>query len=460
MVSFIARCAAVLLLMTTMSLWSIMNVLAELDYVGTVLSSVNPDAEVLERGFRETFESSSGYVLARLKSRNHAAEAEALSDRPSERAGLLSSARSLAMPSQTASPKTSDPSHLPTASPIVVTATPTLSPFKGLIMNSSETESFGYLADPNALVVNGTIYVFCSTDPPTASRSKRYSSMREYSLLTTTSMDENTVWTYHGVILSPAKQFGNLTRVYANKLMFAPTAVYRDGWFYLYFPFLWYQGAPSQIGVAKSRDPTNQTSWELVIPSLHRILMSDPCVMKDPTGQLYLYGHTRRKSEDPRDHRILAARLGNNMKSVLGGRPTAVRDAFVTEAVFVFWRKHPTTGVIWYYFMARRKTVTGADSLRYWRSQSPLPRILKNKLGRAVSPNQYDAPAHASVIEFKGKHYLFYHTGLANDGNPWKRSACVDELTFSNDGHIRPVSFSCPYADDPRHRRRFSSPEA
>jgi len=318
--------------------------------------------------------------------------------------------------------------------------------FKGLILKRFSSVPFGYLADPNALVVNGTIYVFCSTDPPTANLLTRYTTMREYSLLTTTSMATDTVWVNHGVILNPAQQFPNQTRLFARKLMFAPAAVYKDGWFYLYFPFLRYQDGPSQVGVARSRNPTVRSSWELVAPVMSQVPMFDPSVMIDPDGRLFIYGNSRLKSEDPLNHRILGARLNDNMKHIVGEQPHYIRDVWVTEAVFVFWRKHPTTGIVLYYFVARWKTAWGDDSLRYWMSTDPVPWRLQRSKGFRLSPNQYDAPAHASVIEFEGKHFMFYHSGQVNSGNPWKRSTCVDELKFLDNGRIVPISFTCAYS--------------
>jgi hypothetical protein len=44
------------------------------------------------------------------------------------------------------------------------------------------------------------------------------------------------------------------------------------------------------------------------------------------------------------------------------------------------------------------------------------------------------------VGKFKGKWYVFYHTAELSGGNGYRRSVCVDELTFDTEGKIIPVA--------------------
>ena len=46
---------------------------------------------------------------------------------------------------------------------------------------------------------------------------------------------------------------------------------------------------------------------------------------------------------------------------------------------------------------------------------------------------------HGSVVQFRGKWYLFYHTSELSNGNPFRRSVCIDELTFDANGRIHTV---------------------
>ena len=43
---------------------------------------------------------------------------------------------------------------------------------------------------------------------------------------------------------------------------------------------------------------------------------------------------------------------------------------------------------------------------------------------------------HCSVVQFRGKWYVFYHTNKLSNGNSLRGSVCVDELTFEADGKI------------------------
>ena len=51
---------------------------------------------------------------------------------------------------------------------------------------------------------------------------------------------------------------------------------------------------------------------------------------------------------------------------------------------------------------------------------------------------------HPGVIDFKGRTFLFYHNGtLDRDGQKGqglRRSVCVDELFFNEDGTVKPLT--------------------
>jgi hypothetical protein len=47
---------------------------------------------------------------------------------------------------------------------------------------------------------------------------------------------------------------------------------------------------------------------------------------------------------------------------------------------------------------------------------------------------------HQSVIDFKGRSYFIYHNGaLSADAGSFRRSVCVDYLTYNPDGSLQPV---------------------
>jgi len=43
---------------------------------------------------------------------------------------------------------------------------------------------------------------------------------------------------------------------------------------------------------------------------------------------------------------------------------------------------------------------------------------------------------HPAVIDFQGKTYLFYHTGALEQGHGYRRSVCIDELRFDEEGRV------------------------
>jgi type II secretory pathway component PulC len=47
---------------------------------------------------------------------------------------------------------------------------------------------------------------------------------------------------------------------------------------------------------------------------------------------------------------------------------------------------------------------------------------------------------HGSVVQFKGQWYVLYHTSELSKGNAFRRSVCMDELTFDANGRINTVT--------------------
>ena len=106
-----------------------------------------------------------------------------------------------------------------------------------------------YGADPNALAVAGRLYVLCSRDPSSASRS--WDGMRDYALYSTDEMGLSGAWTNHGVVLSPGEDFGDAWPALKGKKYWAPGMVFLEGWFYAAFPFMPVTGDADDV-VARS----------------------------------------------------------------------------------------------------------------------------------------------------------------------------------------------------------------
>lgn len=56
-----------------------------------------------------------------------------------------------------------------------------------------------------------------------------------------------------------------------------------------------------------------------------------------------------------------------------------------------------------------------------------------------MSPTATSNTNHMAVFDFKGKTYFVYHNGSLPKGNGYRRSPCVRELTFKEDGSVVPM---------------------
>ena len=269
-----------------------------------------------------------------------------------------------------------------------------------------EDKGFVYAADPSAEVFNDTVYVYCSRDIEGA---VAYSTMQDYVVLSSADMKTQV---NHGVVLKP-REFD-----WAYEQMNAPDAAYKDGWYYYYFPFYRWK-----IGVVRSRNPVGP--WE----EFHKQEITeifDPTVFIDDDGQAYMYGSDLKQVDlDIPGKHVMGVKLKDNMVE-LDGEWTRLTEEPVSEGVHVFKRN----GI--YYFHARVGGVT-----KYWMADKPLPRFAK--YAGILAP---DAPNHASVIEFKGEWYFFYHRGDVNEGSKKRRSACFEKMTSREDGTIEPIVYT------------------
>ncbi len=274
-----------------------------------------------------------------------------------------------------------------------------------------EDPNFLYLADPAAEVYNGRLYLYCSHDQPDA---ENYSPMQDYAIVST---DDMVNWTSHGVVIKPREYS------WAHGQMNAPDAAYKDGWYYLYFPY-----DKTHIGVAKSRTPVGP--WEEAVSDKITSIF-DPTVFVDDDGQAYIYGndHKIRFNKGDKKSYIYGAKLKDNMIE-LDGEWQRLSEEGVSEAVHIFKRNGK------YHFTAR-----SGRSTTHWVSDSPLPTTYIERKG-VITPAQNDAPAHNSFAEFNGKWYIFYQRGDVNNGTFHRRSACFEEIHFNDDHSIQPITYT------------------
>jgi hypothetical protein len=307
-----------------------------------------------------------------------------------------------------------------------------------------------YTADPSAHVFNGKIFVYPSHDidagvPPDDLGS--HFAMRDYHVF---SMDGvGGAVTDHGVALD----IRNVP--WAGKQMWAPDAAEKGGRYYLYFPAKDKQDV-FRIGAAVADSPAGPfTARAEPIKGSFSI---DPAVFKDSDGKYYMYfggiwgGQLQRwasgsykldDTQPPKDRPALSAkiaRLGDDMVSfaeppkdvvLLGedGKPLTSGDN--GHRFFEASWMHTYNGT--YYFSY---STGDTHFIMYATGKSPYgPFTVRGKVLEPV----LGWTNHHSIVEFKGKWYLFYHDSQLSGGQTHLRNIKVTELKYRADGSIETV---------------------
>jgi hypothetical protein len=307
-----------------------------------------------------------------------------------------------------------------------------------------------YTADPSAHVFDGKIYIYPSHDidagvPPDDLGS--HFAMRDYHVL---SMDAiGGPVTDHGVAL-------DIKDVpWAGRQMWAPDAAEKGGKYYLYFPVKDKQDV-FRIGAAASDKPAGP--FKAQPEPIKGTYSIDPAVFKDSDGKFYMYfggiwgGQLQRwatgtyvgKDVYPaKDQPALSAkvaRLGDDMVSLAEppkdvvlldetGKPLTYGDN--GRRFFEASWMHKYNGS--YYFSY---STGDTHFIMYATSKSPYgPFTVRGKVLEPV----LGWTNHHSIVEFKGKWYLFYHDAQLSGGQTHLRNIKVTELKYRADGSIETV---------------------
>lgn len=285
-----------------------------------------------------------------------------------------------------------------------------------------------YTADPAARVFGDRLYVYTSHDEADA----KYFDMVDWRLLSTTDLSE---WKDHGPIFD-LKGFS-----WATKWAWAPDCVQANGKWYLFLPV-----DRTKIGVAVGASPEGPFADALGKPLIDNATMPDagaepidPAVLIDDDGQAYLYFGCRLPKVVKLDASL--TKLAGPLQTVDlldgGGQKIPLAEAEKNpalpqgygEAPFVFKREGR------YYFVYSNGWHK-ESTLVYAMGDSPTgPFTFAGELMKHVPCVTH----HGSVVAFRGKWYVFYHTSELSGGNTFRRAVCVDELTFGANGRINPV---------------------
>ncbi|RZK41470.1 MAG: alpha-N-arabinofuranosidase [Pedobacter sp.] len=315
-----------------------------------------------------------------------------------------------------------------------------------------------YTADPSAHVFNGRIYIYPSHDIESGIKEDDLGShfaMKDYHVFSMDSIGGEV--TDHGVAL-------DLKDVpWAGQQLWAPDAAYKNGKYYLYFPLKDKTGV-FRMGVAVSDKPEGPFKAEREpIAGSYSI---DPAVFTDTDGTSYMYfggiwgGQLQRwqsgkyeengsvsdlkKDNDPAiSPRI--AKMSKDMltfaespKSItlLDEKGEVIKGGDHNKRFFEAAWVHKYNGKYYFSYSTGDTHLicyaTGDNPYGPFTYQGV---ILKPVIGWT---------SHHSIVEVKGKWYLFYHDTELSGGKTHLRNIKVTELNYDAEGKIIPID---PYAN-------------
>ncbi|ALJ01618.1 glycoside hydrolase family 43 protein [Rufibacter tibetensis] len=307
-----------------------------------------------------------------------------------------------------------------------------------------------YTADPSAHVFNGRIYIYPSHDieagTPENDNGDHFD-MRDYHVF---SMDSiNGKVTDHGVALD-IKDIP-----WAGRQLWAPDAAYKNGKYYLYFPVKDKQDV-FRIGVATSTSPTGPFKPEP--KPIAGSFSIDPTVFTDTDGTSYMYfggiwgGQLQRwatgkydstAAPEPATGNALLPKMAKMRADMLGfegpvkdvrildenGKliPATEHNKRFFEAAWIHKYNNK------YYFSY---STGDTHNIAYAVGDSPAgPFTYKGVVLKPVE----GWTNHHSIVEFKGKWYIFYHDTQLS-GKTHLRNIKVTELKHNPDGTIQTIT--------------------
>jgi hypothetical protein len=279
-------------------------------------------------------------------------------------------------------------------------------------------------ADPSAKVgADGQLYVYCSLDE----KPDHYCS---YSNVVLSTEDMKT-WKFHP---DSFVTLGKLDMLPANDaILYAPDCQYRDGQYYLYFC----QPDKIPIGVATSKSPTGPFSDPSFL-NVGKQLEIDPSTFIDDDVQAYhVWGQFNLKM----------AKLNKDMRTLDEG---SIQDAVINEKEHHFHEGAYMTkhNGLYYLVYADVSSAATPSCLGYSTSTSPFgPYQYRGVIIDNAHCNPGNWNNHGSIVEFKGKWYVFYHR--SSQGVVMMRRACVEPITFREDGSIPEVEMTTQGAEPP-----------
>lgn len=308
------------------------------------------------------------------------------------------------------------------------------------VSNNNPIVTQKFSADPGVMEYNGRIYVYATNDGSMSSNpgfvaDNTYAQINQINVMSSADMVN---WTDHGSINVAGSN--GAARWAGNS--WAPTACHKKingkEKFFLYFA-----NNANGIGVLTAdsptgpwRDPIGKALISRQTPNCGNVTwLFDPAVLVDDDGTGYLYfggGVPSGQAANPKTARVV--KLGNDMTS-LAGTPQMIDAPWLFEDSGI-----NKIGNTYYYSYCINWSggPYGNAKIGYMTSNNPMgPFTFKGTCFN--NPGDFFGTVgnnHHTIIEFKGKQYIFYHAEWLNKqaygSQKGYRTTHVDVMPFSN----------------------------
>jgi hypothetical protein len=307
-----------------------------------------------------------------------------------------------------------------------------------------------YTADPAVHLFEGKLYIYPSHDVESGileNDNGDHFDMRDYHVFSMESIDGAVV--DHGVVLD-VKDIP-----WAGRQLWDCDVAFKDGKYYMYFP-LKDQTDIFRIGVAVSNRPEGPfVPMDSPMKGSYSI---DPCAFRDDDGSYYIYFGGLWGGQLQRYRHNKAIECGCEPADDQPARPSRVVK--LSDSMLEFGEEPRELHIVdengdllkagdhdrrffeasWmhkyegkYYFSY---STGNTHRLCYAVGDSPYgPFTYKGVILTPV----VGWTTHHSIVEFKGKWYLFHHDCVPSGGKTWLRSLKVVELEYREDGTIQTI---------------------
>ncbi len=281
-----------------------------------------------------------------------------------------------------------------------------------------------FTADPAALVVDDTVYVYVGRDN---AKEGQFFTMPEWRCYSSKDMK---VWTSHGPIMRPEDfKYARPDTAWACHM------IEKDGRYYFYATLRRNNNNEHCIGVAVGDSPlgpfkdargTPLITDDMTTDSSRPNADIDPAVFIDDDGTAWLmWGNGD----------FYLVRLKPSMIE-LDGPIQKIPHPNVAEAPWLFKR-----GNLYYNIYAADVPGNPPEKVAYATAEKITgPWTYR---GLVTGSPKAGFTIHPAVIEFKGQWYFFYHDGSTSlngiPGGDCRRSVCAEYLYFNADGTIQPI---------------------